>query len=81
MKRTPSNQQLLEKIKDVVAGYSNAPDDLRGYTWLSAPKYWDSLAVPGTDRMIEPRHEDRHGGVAFRVGWSESERVAAIWIL
>lgn len=81
MKRTPGSDRLLERVKDVVAGYSNAPDDIRGYTWLSVPKYWESLAVPGTGRIIEPRHEDRHGGVAFRVGWIESERVVGLWIL
>ena len=81
MRRMPTHEQLLEGIKDVVADYGNAPPDIRAYTWLAAPKYWDALAVPGTGRLIEPRHEDRHGGVAFRVGWSEAERVVALWML
>lgn len=72
--------ELLESIKKVVAGYRNAPDDIQDYTWLTAPKYWDCLKVPGAG-LIEPRHEDRHAGVSFRVGWSEPDRVAALWIL
>jgi len=71
----------LERIKRVVAGYANAPVGIEEYLWLSVPKYWESVRVPGAGQIIEPRHEDRHGGVSFRVGWSVSERVAALWIL
>lgn len=71
----------LEGIKRVVAGYRNAPAGIEDYTWMSVPRYWESVRVPGAGSMIEPRHEDRHGGVAFRVGWNVNERVVAIWIL
>ena len=48
---------------------------------MSVPRYWESLRVPGVGSVIEPRHEDRHGGVSFRVGWNVSERMVALWIL
>jgi hypothetical protein len=80
-RRRASEAELIASIQRVVAGYRNAPADLVDYTWLTAPKTWDRLAIPGADRFVEPRHEDRHAGIAFRVGWNESERVAALWIL
>lgn len=72
---------LLATIKRVVAGYRNAPAEIERYTWLRAPRAWDRLAIPGAGCFVEPRHEDRHAGVAFRVGWNEAEQVAALWIL
>ena len=71
----------MDGIKRVVAGYQNAPDGIEEYTWMSVPRYWESLRVPCVGSVIEPRHEDRHGGVSFRVGWSVSERMVALWIL
>jgi hypothetical protein len=79
MKR-PANEELIERIKDVVAGYPDAPADLRSYDWFTVPRYWDGFRVP-LGEHIEPRHEDRHGGIAFRVGWSVPDRAAALWIL
>jgi hypothetical protein len=64
----------------VVSSFPDAPPDLLDYDWMSVPRYWESATVPRGGR-IEPRHEDRHGGVSFRVGWSERDRVAALWIL
>jgi hypothetical protein len=72
---------LLATIKRAVAGYSNAPAGIEQYTWLRAPRAWDRLAIPGSGCSVEPRHEDRHAGVAFRVGWNDAERVAVLWIL
>jgi len=75
---------VLARIRKVVAGYPDAPADIEEYTWLEVPRYWESLTVPvgeGREIRIEPLHEDRHGGVAFRVGWNEQERIAAVWIL
>lgn len=80
-RRRSSEAMLLATIQRVVAGYRNAPAGIEHYTWLRAPKYWDRLAIPGADCFIEPRHEDRHAGVAFRVGWNDAERVVALWIL
>ena len=71
----------MRSIRRVVAGYRNAPADIEQYTWLTAPRYWDRLAVPGGNCSVEPRHEDRHAGVSFRVGWNERERAAVLWIL
>lgn len=61
-----SEAVLLATIQRVVAGYSNAPAGIEHYTWLRVPKYWDRLAIPGAGCFIEPRHEDRHAGVADR---------------
>jgi hypothetical protein len=80
MKRPRSHEDLVESIKTVVAGYPNAPDDLVSYDWFAVPRYWTSFTVPRGAR-IEPRHEDRHAGVSFRVGWSVPDRAAALWIL
>ena len=79
--RRSSEAALLDTIKKVVAAYSNAPEDIETFTWLHAPSYWDRLAIPGAECCVEPRHEDRHAGVAFRVGWNQAERVAVLWIL
>lgn len=75
-----SEDQLLNGIRQVVSQYPNAPADIAEYRWMLAPRYWDRLAVP-RGHEIEPRHEDRHGGVSFRVGWSEADRVVGVWIL
>ena len=71
----------MATIKGVVASYSNAPEGIESFMWLYAPRYWDRLAIPGSGCCVEPRHEDRHAGVAFRVGWNDAERVAVLWIL
>lgn len=79
-----SPADVLERIKRVVASYADAPPDIEDYAWFEAPRYWESLVIPLGERRrvrIIPRHEDRHAGVAFRVGWDERERVAAVWIL
>jgi hypothetical protein len=75
-----SEGQLIDSIRAVVAEYPNAPSDIGDYTWMLAPRYWDHITVPGGGR-IEPRHEDHHAGVAFRVGWSQADRTVAIWFL
>lgn len=80
-RRRSSEAALLATIKGVVAGYSNAPEGIESFMWLYAPRYWDRLAIPGSGCSVEPRHEDRHAGVAFRVGWNDAERVAVLWIL
>lgn len=80
-RRRSSEAALLATIKGVVAGYSNAPAGIESFTWLYAPRYWDRLAIPGSGCCVEPRHEDRHAGVAFRVGWNDAERVAVLWML
>src|SRR5690606_21801394 len=75
---------VLERIKRVVASYADAPPDIEDYAWFAAPRYCASLGIPlGARRRVRitPPHEDRHAGVAFRVGWDESKRVAAVWIL
>jgi hypothetical protein len=75
---------VLERIKRLVATYPDAPAGIEHYTWFEVPRYWESLVVPVGDRRrvrIVPRHEDRHAGVAFRVGWDEAEQIAAVWIL
>ncbi|MBI4409356.1 MAG: hypothetical protein HY561_06580 [Gemmatimonadetes bacterium] len=74
---------LAEALKRLAADYPDAPADLDEYFWLSVPKYWECVTVPiiGRDVRIAPRHEDRHGGVGFKVGWNVEERVAALWIL
>lgn len=75
---------LLERIKRVVAAYPDAPAGIEEYDWLSVPKYWDHLRVPteqAREVLVEPRHDDQHAGQRFRVGWSEAERVAALWLL
>ena len=78
--RRTTQAQLLASIRGVIAGYPDAPADLLTYEWFSVPRYWESVTVPRSGR-IEPRHEDRHSGIAFKVGWSERDRVAALWIL
>jgi hypothetical protein len=75
---------VLEQIKRVVADYPDAPAGIEDYSWFSVPRYWESLAIPGArrrDQRLVPLHEDRHGGIAFKVGWDEEERVAAVWLL
>jgi len=74
---------LLEQIKRIIATYPDAPEGIADYTWLSVPRYWEHLLVPteGHEVIIEPRHQDQHAGVGFRVGSNESERVAALWML
>ena len=76
--RPLSEGQVLDGIRGVVADYPNAPADIRDYTWVLAPRYWDRYRVPG-GKDIEPRHQDHHGGVSFRVGWSVPDRTVAIW--
>lgn len=79
-----SRPDLLRQIKRIVASYPDAPPGLEDYTWVSVPRTWEHLTVPTEDfrgLIIEPRHEDRHGGVGFRVGWNEAEQVAALWML
>jgi hypothetical protein len=75
-----SEGELLRSIREVVAEYPNAPSDIAAYTWLFAPRYWDRITVPGGGE-IEPRIEDHHAGVTFRVGWSQRDRAVALWIL
>ena len=79
-----SRPNLLPQIKRIVASYPDAPAGIEDYTWMSVPRSWEHLTIP-TEEMggviIEPRHEDRHGGIAFRVGWNEAEEVAALWLL
>jgi hypothetical protein len=80
----PSRSDLLPRIKRIVASYPDAPAGLEDYTWLSVPRSWEHLTVPTADRreiIIEPRHQDQHAGVGFRVGWNEAEQVAALWML
>jgi hypothetical protein len=72
---------VLAAIKRVVADYANAPDGIENYRWVRAPRYWDRMAIPGANVSVEPRHDDQHAGVAFRVGWNEAERVAVVWLL
>ncbi len=82
MRKNPA--RLQAQIKKVVASYPDAPRGIEHFTWLSVPKYWESLRVPnpgGRELRIVPRHEDQHGGALFRVGWDEEERVVALWIL
>lgn len=79
-----SRPDLLQQIKRIIASYPDAPEGIGGYAWISVPRSWEHLTVPTGERrevIIEPRHEDRHGGVAFRVGWNESEEVVALWML
>jgi hypothetical protein len=78
--RRVSEARLLAEIRKVVGDYADVPPDLADYDWLPVPRYWESVRVPRGER-IRPRHEDRHAGVAFRVGWSVPDRVAALWIL
>jgi hypothetical protein len=73
-------EQIVQSIKGVVSSFPDAPADLSEYDWMSVPRYWESVNVPLGGR-IEPRHEDRHAGVSFRVGWSERDRVAALWMV
>lgn len=75
---------LLPQIKRIIASYPDAPAGLEDYTWFSVPRTWEHLTVPTGDRrevIIEPRHQDQHAGVGFRVGWNEAEEVAALWML
>jgi len=79
-----SRPDLLPQIKRIIASYPDAPPDLVEYAWVTVPRSWEHLTVPTGDQravIIEPRHEDRHGGIAFRVGWNEPEKVAALWML
>lgn len=79
-----SRPEILPQIKRIIASYPDAPEGIEEYTWHSVPRSWEHLTVPVAERrqvIIEPRHEDRHGGVGFRVGWSEAEQVAALWML
>lgn len=79
-----SGPDLLQQIKRIIASYPDAPADLEEYHWITVPRTWEHLTVPTEDLLgviIEPRHEDRHGGAGFRVGWNEAERVAALWML
>lgn len=80
-RRSRSEADVVAAIVGVVAEYSNAPAGIEQYRWLRAPSYWDRMAIPGADVSVEPRHDDQHGGVRFRVGWNEAERVAVVWIL
>ncbi|MBI4541110.1 MAG: hypothetical protein HY704_16535 [Gemmatimonadetes bacterium] len=76
--------ELMAELKALAAEDADAPAGIEDYTWITVPRYWESVKVPtadGREVMIVPRREDRHGGLAFRVGWNEEERVAALWIL
>jgi hypothetical protein len=77
----------VQRLKDLIADYPDAPPGLSNFTWVTVPRYWDRLAIPGTaarhrgERLyVRPTHEDRHGGVIFSVGWDEPERFVALWI-